>query len=101
MAKIETFSKNVKPRNVVEKNIALTGKLMQHLLSKPHLFDALPDSFELVILPEDDPAMRQYNLELLDKYVSEDKPLIFVRMKSSQTADFDEMEPSLYVPLAA
>ena len=101
MAKTEVISNNVKPRDVVEKNITLTGKLIQHLLSKPELFEALPDNFELVILPEDDPAMRQYNLELLDKYVSEDKPLIFVRMKSSQTTDFDEVQPSLYVPLAA
>lgn len=101
MAQKNVMPKNVKSQDVVEKNIALTGRLIQHLLSNPELFNALPDNFELIILPEDDPAMRQYNLELLDEYGSEDKPLVFVRMKSSQTTDFEKIEPSLYVPLAA
>jgi hypothetical protein len=41
-----------------------------------------------------------YNLELLDTYGSEGKPIVFVRMKFSQEADFNKTRPSLYVPLA-
>ncbi len=92
---------NFTPPDAVERNITLTGKLMQYLLAEPQLFDALPDNFELIILPDDDSEIRHYNLELLDNYIHEDKPLVFVRMKSSRMTDFDEARPKLYVPLAA
>ena len=68
------------PTNVVERNILLTGKIMQFLMDEPRIFDSLPEDFELVILPDDDPAIRQYNLELLDSYASEDKPIVTATM---------------------
>jgi hypothetical protein len=88
-----------KPKNVVGRNITLLGDLMRYLLAEPQILNSLPDNFELVILPDDDPEMRQYNLELLDTYGSEGKPVVFVRIKSSREADFDKTRPSLYVPL--
>jgi len=90
-----------KPKNVVERNIALLGNLMHYVLADPQILKSLPDNFELVILPDDDPEMRLYNLELLDKYGSEDKPIGLARVKTSRAADFSQARPSLYVPLAA
>ena len=87
------------PKNVVQRNIALLGDLMRYLIAKPQILNSLPDNFELIILPEDDAEMRQYNLELLDTYGSEGKPVVFVRMKSSQETDFKKAHPSLYVPV--
>jgi hypothetical protein len=87
--------------NVVERNIALTGELMRYLLEHPQVFNALPDNFELVILPDDDPEMRLYNLELLDTYGSQSKPIVFVRLKSAREGILSEASPSLYVPVAA
>jgi Family of unknown function (DUF5647) len=101
MAKTKVTALTKIPEQVVEKNIKLLGDLMNYLLAEPQLFTSLPDNFELVILPDDDPDMRLYNLELLDKYGNEGKPVVFVRMKSSRTLDFDLSRPSLYVPLAA
>ncbi len=89
------------PRNVVSRNIALTGEVMRYLLNNPKVFDSLPDSFELVILPDDDPEMRSYNWELLDRFGSEGKPIVFVRLKTSRATIFGQAPPSLYIPLAA
>lgn len=89
-----------RPKNAVERNIALLGDLMHYLLTEPQILNSLPNNFELIILPEDDPEMRQYNLELLDTYGSEEKPIVFVRMKSSRETDFHMARPNLYVPLA-
>ena len=58
------------PAEVVERNLGLTDKIMRFLLDNPSVFRSLPDAFELVILPDDDPAIRSYNLELLDRYGS-------------------------------
>ena len=98
MAKTEISSA---PPNVVERNIALLGNLMSYLLSNPALFNSLPDNFEMVILPDDDPEMRLYNLELLDTYGSEGKPVVFVRMPSGKSIDFSKTRPNLYIPVAA
>lgn len=100
MAETKVTVQTKKPKNVVERNIALLGDLMHYLLAEPQTLNSLPDNFELVILPDDDPEMRLYNLELLDIYGSEGKPVVFVRMKFSQEADFNKTRPSLYVPLA-
>jgi hypothetical protein len=89
------------PKDVVERNIALTGELMRYLLARPQVFNALPDNFELVILPDDDPEMRLYNLELLDTYGSKGKPIVFARIKSGRGDILSETSPSLYVPVTA
>jgi hypothetical protein len=89
------------PKDIVERNIALTGELVRYLLEQPQVFSSLPEDFELVILPDDDPEMRLYNLELLDTYGSEGKPIVFARIQSSRESALNQSRLSLYVPVAA
>ncbi|MFH1635488.1 MAG: DUF5647 family protein [Chloroflexota bacterium] len=100
MAKTKMTSLRTKPDKVVERNILLTGEFMHYLLARPHIFDSLPDEFELVILPQDDPELSMYNIKLLDAFTNEGKPVVIVRMKPSQNIDFQRTQPDLYVPLA-
>lgn len=86
-------------QEIVERNIALTGRIMQFLMEHPAIFDALPDKFELVVLPEDDPDIRQHNLELLDRYGCEGKPVVFARLKTHPDSIKTQVEPSIFVPL--
>jgi len=90
-----------KPKRVVERNISLLGQLMEYLLARPDILGALPTKFELVILPDDDPEMRLYNLKLLDTLARDGKTIVFARLKSSHTRDWRRAQPNLYVPLAA
>lgn len=92
---------NTTPKQVVERNIALLEKLMRYLLAEPQIFSALPDEFELVILPGDDPEMRLYNLDLLDRLGVEGKPIVFARLKSARHFDLKRAKPNLYVPIPA
>ena len=96
----KVISATKKPRRVVERNIALLGDLMRYLLAEPQIFGSLPNNFELVILPDDDPEMRLYNLKLLDAFTSEGKPIVFARLMSSKKTDWRGAQPRLYVPLA-
>ena len=89
------------PGRLVERNLALTGNFMRYLLAQPRLLDSLPDQFELVLLPEDDPALRRYNLDLLDTFGSEARPIVFVRLKLSRGTDFKAAQPQVYAPIAA
>jgi hypothetical protein len=90
------MAKTVDP-DITKRNIALTGAVMRYLMDNPKVFESLPDNFELVILPEDDPEIRSYNLELLDQYGSAGKAIVFARLKSHEIA----APPSIFVPLAA
>jgi len=74
---------------------------MQYILAHPEILDRLPANFELVILPDDDPEIRGYNLELLSAYGSEGKPVVFARLAASQGLDPENIQPDLYVPLQA
>ncbi len=93
-------SPNRKPKHVVERNMALLDRLMRYLLAQPQVLASLPSDFELVILPDDDPEMRLYNLQLLDTFARQEKPIVFARLKSSKRVNWRKAEPSLYVPLA-
>lgn len=92
----------VKPKvrhEIVERNVRLTDEIIRYIFNNPSVLDVLPDKFELVLLPEDDPEVRQLNLDLLDKYGSEGKPIVFARIKTS--AMIERPQPSLFVPVAA
>lgn len=89
------------PANVVERNLALTAEVTHYLLRLPHVLDSLPEKFELVILPDDDPEIRLYNLELLDRYGSEGKSVVFARMTSHDAHTFKKPHLDFYAPIAA
>ena len=86
------------PANIVERNIRLTEEIMRYLLNNPQMFNSLPDNFELVILPDDDPEIRLYNLDLLDGYGSEGQPIVFARIRSKSKDVPDTSSPRLFVP---
>ena len=92
--------KKVSPHvGIVARNISLSGKIMQFLMENPQVFSSLPDKFELVILPDDDPEIRQYNLDLIDKYGSEGRPIVFARVKVHQEKLKSQVKPSIFVPV--
>lgn len=84
---------------VVERNVRLTGEITKYILNNPKILDVLPEKFELVLLPEDDPEVRMLNLDLLDKYGSEGKPIVFARVNSHQITA--KWKPNIFVPVAA
>lgn len=85
--------------DIAERNITLLGQLMEYLIDHPKVFDVLPDDFELVILPEDDPEIVLYNLDLLKRHGRQGKPIVLARVKSS--AEKITSTPSIFVPVAA
>jgi len=81
--------------HIVDRNLQLTQRVMSYLMTNPNLFEALPDKFELVVLPHDDPELRAYNLELLDRYGSERRSVIFARLSVAQA----EATPQVFAPV--
>jgi len=84
---------------VVERNVRLTGEIIKYIMNNPKMLDVLPEKFELVLLPEDDPEVRMLNLDLLDKYGSEGKPIVFARVNTHTMTS--KWKPNIFVPVAA
>lgn len=73
-------------RDVTERNLQLTGEFTHYLLQNPKVLDALPDNFELVILPDNDPELQAYSLALLNhRQMDEERPVVIVWMNAAQT----------------
>lgn len=85
--------------DVVERNVRLTGEIIKYILNHPGVLEAVPEKFELILLPDDDPEVRQLNLDLLDKYGSEGRPIVFARVNTH--ASKSKWKPSIFVPVAA
>ncbi len=85
---------------MIERNLDLVSAVTHFILEHPHLLEQLPSDFRLVILPEDDPELSQYNLNLLAERTEPGKPVIIVRLTAHQV-NFESHPPQVYVPLAA
>lgn len=92
---------NATPDRVVERNIALTGQFTRYLLENPAIFSALPDAFELVIFPQNDPELQLYNLRLWEKFGREGKPVVLAHLGSIGVELTTQTPPQIYVPIAA
>lgn len=74
-------------QQVAERNIRLTGEFTHYILANPYLLEALPEKFELVILPEGDPELQNYSLQLLNqRQIPADQPVVFVWMRAKQNS---------------
>ena len=83
---------------IIERNLELVTTVTAYILQHPRLLEHLPSDFRLVILPEDDPELSQYNLNLLAERAQPDKPIIIVRLAAHQV-NFESAPPQVYVPL--
>lgn len=84
---------------VVKRNMDLVTRVTRFIFKHPDMLDRLPPDFRLVVLPEDDRGLCQYNLELLAEQEDQERPVVIVRVKAQQT-DL-ESSTQVYIPLAA
>jgi hypothetical protein len=90
------------PVSIVEKNIMLTSEVMQYFYKNHTVLDALPDNFRLVLLPDDDAELREHNIKLLDQYIFDDAPVVFVRMHVASKHNLHYYQKfNVYTPLAS
>ena len=85
---------------IVKRNLDLVASVTRFILERPDILDRLPPDFRLVVLPEDDRELSQYNLDLLARRSEPNKVVVIVRLAAHQT-DFESAPPQVYVPIAA
>lgn len=82
-----------------ERNVDLVTCVTRFILEHPSVLDRLPPDFSLVVLPDDDRELSQYNLDLLAKQSEQEKPVVIVRIKAHHPVF--ERNLQVYVPLVA
>ena len=50
--------------NAPDRNLALAGQFLQAVLDDPALVEQIPDGATLVLIPDDDPELARFNLDL-------------------------------------
>jgi len=85
---------------IIERNLDLVTSVTRFILQHPSILDRLPRDFRLVVLPDDDRELSQYNLDLLATQEDQEKPVVIVRVRLRQV-DRESISPQVYVPLAA
>ena len=59
----------------------LNTEFNKYLVEHPEISDKIPDNALVVILPEDDPALRRKNLELARRHRQKNQVVVYVRVK--------------------
>ena len=85
---------------IVKRNLDLVASVTRFILERPDILDRLPPDFRLVVLPEDDRELSQYNLDLLARRSDPSKVVVIVRLAAHRT-DFESAPPQVYVPITA
>lgn len=97
------MAKRIKKREltndeIVQRNLNLQTAFNNYIFENPEMMDRLPNSFRLVILPQDDPELSMINLQMLNKRQKKDKPVVLVLMKSGRVS-IKHTEPDVFLPL--
>ncbi|MEK6575815.1 MAG: DUF5647 family protein [Chloroflexota bacterium] len=99
----ERWLKELKKRKltedeIIQRNLDLQTAFNNYIFDHPEVLDKLPNSFRLVILPQDDPELSLLNLQMLSKRQKRDKPVVIVLMRSSGRISITA-QPDVFLPL--
>lgn len=70
----------IKEKEMVERNIELSAELSRYLFDHPELEEKIPPDSEIVLLPEFDPELKDYNLELGRKLEMGGSRVVYIKI---------------------
>ena len=71
-------------RNLVELNIELSAEFSRYLFDHPEFSDRIPPDSEIILVPEFDAELRDYNLSLGKEIEAEGEKVAYISIKSIQ-----------------
>ena len=67
-------------REIFLKNLMLSNEFDTYLLEHPEVADRIPDSAIIVLLPEDDPELADFNLRIAEERQEPGQSMVLVRL---------------------
>lgn len=71
-----------KEKEMIERNIELSAEFSRYLFEHPELEEKIPIGAEIILLPEFDQELKEYNLKLGRDIESEDGKVVYVAIKN-------------------
>ena len=68
----------------IKKNLDLLNEFMKYAFNNPEVLEKIPPDAEVIILPTDDPELREHNKKMADKMFSQGKKIVLIRMKKPE-----------------
>lgn len=71
-----------KEKEMIERNIEISAEFSRYLFEHPELEEKLPVGAEVILLPEFDKELKEYNLRLGKNIESEDGKVVYITIKN-------------------
>lgn len=71
-----------KDKEYFERNITLSAEFSRYLFEHPEMEDRIPANAQIIILPEDEPELCEYNKKVAEEQHEEGQPIIYVRIST-------------------
>ena len=75
-----------KEKEMIERNIEISAEFSRYLFEHPELEEKLPVGAEVILLPEFDKELKEYNLRLGKNIESEDGKVVYIAIKNMHAA---------------
>lgn len=69
-------------KEMIEQNIELSTEFSRYLFDNPDLDESIPPDAEIVLLPEFDNELRDFNLELGKKLEATGSKVVYIKIES-------------------
>ena len=68
-------------RELIEKNLSLSIEFSKYIFEHPEIEDKIPKGAQVVLLPEYDEELCEYNMAIAGKQRERDQPIVYVKIK--------------------
>ncbi len=77
---------------MVQRNIELCSEFSRYLFDHPEMQSSVPSDAELVLLPDGDPELKQFNLKMGDGMAKAGEKVVYVRIGSLRPRQYSRIK---------
>jgi hypothetical protein len=81
-----------KEKEMIERNIELSAEFSRYIFDHPEIEEKLPLDSEVILLPEYDKELREFNLQLGKNIENEGEKVIYISIKEVRPKTFSRIE---------
>ena len=71
----------MRDKELIEKNMNLSIEFSKYIFEHPEVEDKIPKGAQVVLLPEDDAELSNYNMKIAKIQRDKKQPVVFVKIK--------------------
>jgi hypothetical protein len=80
-AKIFRGDNIMSERELIEKNLSLSIEFSKYIFEHPEIEDKIPKGAQVVLLPEYDKELYEYNMTIAGEQREKEQPVVYVKIK--------------------